>query len=108
MTPRRWNVLGRPVVHSPIQGDPAVLVTGEWLKPGDEKKVWVYVAGKLEPREALSSAERMVAANELEWVRLHALMFEKCGKGPDAIRWAVQVLVRLPEQAVEPQPEAML
>jgi hypothetical protein len=101
-------VLGRPVVHSPIQGDPAVLVTGEWLKPGHERKLWVYVAGALEPVEALSAAKRMVSANELEWVRLYSLIFEKCGKGPAAIRWAVQVLVRLPEQAVEPQPEAML
>lgn len=108
MTPRRWNVLGRPVRHSPIQEDPAVLVIDEWLKPGDEKKLWVYVEGTLEPVEAMDAAERMVFANELEWVRLHALIFEKCGKGPDAIRWAVQVLVRLPEQALEPLPEAML
>lgn len=99
--------------RSPIQGDPAVLVTGEWLKPGDTKKLWVYVKGTLEPVEALSAAERMVSANELEWVRLHALIFEKTGKGPDAIRWAVQVLVRLPEAGqqethVLPLPEAML
>lgn len=105
---RRWNVLGKSVQRSPIQGDPAVLVTGEWLKPGNAKRVWLYVSGKLEPVEALSAAERMVSANELEWVRLHALLFERTGKGADAIRWAVQVLVRLPEQAVEPLPEEML
>lgn len=108
MIPRRWNVLGKPVRHSPIRGDPAVLVIDKWLMPGDEKKLWVYVPGKLEPREALSAAGRMVSANELEWVRLHALIFEKTGKGADAIRWAVQVLVRLPEQAVAPLAEEML
>lgn len=108
MTPRRWNVLGKPVRRSPIQGDPAVLVIDEWLKPGAEKKLWVYVPGALEPEEAMDAAKRMVSANELEWIRLYSLIFERCGKGPDAIRWAVHVLVRLPEQAVEPQPEAML
>jgi hypothetical protein len=101
-------VLGKPVRHSPIQGDPAVLVTDEWLKPGDEKRVWLYVAGDLDPVEALSAAGRMVAANELEWVRLHALIFERTGKGADAIRWAVQVLVRLPEPSASVTPEAML
>lgn len=108
MTPRRWNVLGKEPIRSPIQGDPAVLITGEWLKPGDEKRVWVYTDGKLDPHEALSAAQRMVAANQLEWVRLHALIFEKTGKGPDAIRWAVEVLVRLPQQAAAALPEEML
>lgn len=99
--------------HSPIQGDPAVLVIDEWLKPGAEKKLWVYVEGALDPEEAMGAAKRMVSANELEWVRLYSLIFEKCGKGPDAIRWAVQALVRLadvPEQEthVLPLPEGML
>jgi len=91
-----------------IPGDSYRLVGDSWLKPGQEHRVWVYVAGSLAPEEALSAAKRMVAAHELCWEHLHALIFEKCGKGPDAVRWAVQVLVRLPEQAVEPQPEAML
>jgi hypothetical protein len=66
------------------------------------------VAGSLAPEEALSAAKRMVTAHELCWERLHALIFEKVGKGDDAFRWAVDVLVRLPQKAVEVLPEEML
>jgi hypothetical protein len=106
-------VLGKPVRRSPIQGDPAVLVVDEWINPGDRKRLWVYVSGKLDHEGAIATARRMVSANELEWVRLHGLVFEKCGKGADAVRWAVDVLVRLPdapeqETHVFPLPESML
>lgn len=108
MSPRRWNVLGKPVIRSPIQGDPAVLVVDEWIKPGDRKRVWVYAKGALEPEEAISAAKRMVAAHELCWERLHTLIFEKTSKGDDAVRWAVDVLVSLPEPSADPQIEALL
>jgi len=106
MTPRRGNWLS-PIIPSPAEGDPHVLVADSWLSPGDQKRVWVYVSGSLGWLEAVQAAERMVAANELEWVRLYSLLYESTGKGPDAWRWAVDVLVALREPSVAVETEAM-
>lgn len=104
---KRRNWLRPEPVRSPVESDPYRRVGDSWLKPGEQHRVWVYVSGSLTPEEAISAAKRMVVAHELCWERLHALIFEKTGKGNDAIRWAVDVLVSLSEQA-EPQTEALL
>jgi hypothetical protein len=78
------------------------------LNPGESRRFLIYAAGSKSPVEALSTAERIVAAHEVDWVQLWSLTWEQVGRGKDrdGYRWVLVVEARSREAA--PEVEAML